>query len=356
MKLLGQCGVGAVDVGVTDSNLAEIEVGVRRVGFGGVTASDWDSFGTACSASMKSTHAHLRGWRFKNMLRCRLSLFEFFALVDGESRKIGQCAVGLAKTGNHVFLDKLLLLPRYAPLWRRAMSAVLAETGAGDYEYGWEMSLEPSREADLTGIPGVTVSSTTPLVVQAIDFRQWPTWDAYYWGMRKGARQSAQFAQRDIPDLSLVTLRGWRALTGVQALAKLKIGLSARKKIALRMPTLVISYVASTLLAPSQTITRLAKSRGRVLAAYYGVEVGSNFYYLEAASVPNNQGAAWALLISMIRRSYELDPQGRFIMGYVNYATHDETVGGGLLRSRSACRVTDYPTSIAAFSYVPAAT
>jgi len=200
----------------------------------------------------------------------------------------------------------------------------------------------------------VAIEQSTPIVVQAVDFSNWDSWDAYYWGLRKGARQSAQFAYRDIPDLGFVTLRGWQSLLAVPALLRLKASLSRRKHIAVRLAYLITSYLGTTLLTPEHTITRLAKSKGQVLAAYYGTEFGGNFLYLEAASVAGNQGASWALLLSMIQRAYEQDPQGKFIMGYVNYALHDEELSGGLIRSRTACRVTDYPTTIVTFRYQPA--
>jgi hypothetical protein len=40
-------------------------------------------------------------------------------------------------------------------------------------------------------------------------------------------------------------------------------------------------------------------------------------------------------------------------MGYVDYATHDEAAGGGLLRSRKAVRASDYNTSVVTFSFQP---
>ena len=38
-------------------------------------------------------------------------------------------------------------------------------------------------------------------------------------------------------------------------------------------------------------------------------------------------------------------------MGDVDYATHDENIGGGLLRFRQSCRVSAYPTSAVRFAY-----
>jgi hypothetical protein len=56
-------------------------------------------------------------------------------------------------------------------------------------------------------------------------------------------------------------------------------------------------------------------------------------------------------LIALLRRAYERSPQGKFVMGYVDYATHDDEKSGGLLRSRNACRITDFPTSVLNFDF-----
>jgi hypothetical protein len=53
----------------------------------------------------------------------------------------------------------------------------------------------------------------------------------------------------------------------------------------------------------------------------------------------------------MIKRSYERSPFGKFVMGNVDYALHEEKLGGGLLGSRTACRATGQPTRIISFRY-----
>jgi hypothetical protein len=333
----------------------ELSTAFRAVPVAHLDRKAWDAFAKLCGCSVKSTQAHLTGWRIKNQLHYRLRLFEIYWMYGRAWRKVGQCALGIAKQGKHFFLDRLQLLPGHEHLWTGAMQAVLENTGRGVYEYGWELNPEPPRSDDLAAIPGVGIEDETPLVVQAIDFSRWGSWDDYFRDLRKGARQSAQFAYRDIPDLGFVTLKGRRAILGLPALVRLKMQLSRRKGIGVKLRELVTSYLGAALLSPEHTITRLARGHGRVLAAYYGAEFGGNYLYLEAASEAGNQGASWALLLSMIQRSYENDPRGQFIMGYVNYALHDEELSGGLIRSRTACRASDYPTSIVVFRYAPAA-
>jgi hypothetical protein len=84
------------------------------------------------------------------------------------------------------------------------------------------------------------------------------------------------------------------------------------------------------------------------------MEFGTHTYYLDGGSRPANKGAAWYLQRSMLQRAWERHP-GRaiFIMGYVDFGTHDEAVGGGLLRSRKAVRASDYETAVVTFDYRP---
>ncbi|WP_309605283.1 hypothetical protein [Phenylobacterium sp.] len=289
-------------------------------------------------------------WTLKHRLKYRLRLFELYGQVDGAAVKIGQCAVGVSRRGASQFLDRIQLLPEFGD-WPEAMAALLAELGPGEFTYGWELNLEPPRHEALSALPGVTIKETTPLVVNAIDFSRWDSWESYFYGMRKGARQSAQFARRDIPDLRFKTWTGRSSMRAIPALLRLRWGLSRRKGLGLRVVDLLASYMGWMAVSPHYTVTRLAVGAGATLAAYYGADFGANTYYLEGASEPGNQGASWALLVSMIQRAYVRNPKGTFIMGYVNYATHDEEVSGGLLRARTACRVSDYPTSVIRFHY-----
>src|SRR5258708_370947 len=279
---------------------AEARVVARKVDLWSVKGAEWDAFAKACGCSVKATRGHSAAWLLKNFIHYKLCLLEIFEQTGDGSRKIGQCAIGLCTDGASFFLDRIQLLPSDETKWAAAMRAILLETGSGEYEYGWELNLEPPRDDALAALPGVSIKSTTPLVVQAVDFSRWESWDAYYRDLRKGARQSAQFAVRDIPGLNFKTWSGRQSIFAIPALTRLKVSLSKRKNLTLRLMDLLTSYLGWTILCPRYTVTRLARDGNRVLAAYYGAEFGANFYYLEAASVQGNQGASWALLLSMI--------------------------------------------------------
>lgn len=177
--------------------------------------------------------------------------------------------MGVSSREPSVFIDRLQLLPG-AERWAQAMSEVLRQLGPGEFEYGWELNLEPPRDDALTGIASVTIAESTPLVVHAINFSQWDSWDGYHRGMRKGARQSAQFAFRDIPDLHFKLWTGRNSVRAAPTLLRFRSNLSKRKHLGLKIADLMASYLGWMLLAPKYTVTSLAVGHGRNLAAYYG--------------------------------------------------------------------------------------
>jgi len=316
-----------------------------------VDPRQWDAFAQISGASYLSAHRQLRAWAIKHWRDYDLNLFEIYVDEGGARRKIGQCAVavGLHK---RLFLDRLQLLKDDPILWRQAMSALLQELGPGHYEYGWRWSLEPPREQDFARIKGVVVERIQPLFVHAVDFGQWPTWESYLKSVSLNCRRNARRAAADLPDLSLEVRQGRRGLLPCLALLRLRSAMCRRKFLPFNGWRSAISYLGMVIRCPESTITAVVSAGGRSLAALIEVEFGSNTYFLDGASRQENSGAAWYLQLAMLRRAYERDPaSGKFVMGYVDYATHTEERGGGLLRSRRALRVTEYPTSLISLTY-----
>ena len=113
-----------------------------------------------------------------------------------------------------------------------------------------------------------------------------------------------------------------------------------------------LSGLGMILTCPQYVFTAVVSGKNRALGAIFGVEFGTHVYYDSGGSRPDNGGAAWFLTLAILRRTYERNPRtAKFIMGYVDYAMHEEKIGGGLLRFRRSCRVSDYPTSVVRFSY-----
>ena len=66
---------------------------------------------------------------------------------------------------------------------------------------------------------------------------------------------------------------------------------------------------------PTPNITH-AIADGQALAAFSGIEFGKNMYYLTGGSEADNGGAAWHLMLMVIRRAYDrTHGSGKFLMG-----------------------------------------
>ena len=285
------------------------------------------------------------------MGRYKVRLFEIFEGADAGERKIGQCAIAMGRKCKSIFLDRLQLLEPTNEVWMAAMQALLSLAGPGDYEYGWVLNLEPPRELQLAKIEGVSVAGLWPLIVQAVDFSRWLDWESYHRAISENSRRNAKVALRDMPNLQIDTKTGWRCLAAIPALIRLRSSTTLRKGLANSIPRSAASYAATILLCSRYMFTSIATNGRLRLSSFYGARFGGNTYYLEGGSASKNGGAAWHLLLSILRDAYELNPRGKIIMGYIDHSTHDDEASGGLLRSRAACRVTDYPTSVIDFRY-----
>ena len=326
-----------------------ISVTVSEAAHGASEPDTWDDFAQRCATSYECAHAYLRAWALKN--RFRLRLFEIFMQEDGPPQKIGQCAVGVGRVTS-VFLGELQLLTMYSSFWTSAMTALLGHLGPGHYSYGSTQSIEKSREEDLKQISAVTIESVRPLVVHAVDFSRWPTWDDYWRAISSNGRRNARRAELLIPDLSIAIHQGHQAALDLPTLLSLRAAMYRRKGLSFGPWRAGLSGLGMILTCPQDVFTAVVSGQNRVLGAIFGVEFGPHVYYDSGGSRPDNGGAAWHLTLAMLRRTYERNPRtAKFIMGYVDYATHDENIGGGLLRFRQSCRVSAYPTGVVRFAY-----
>jgi hypothetical protein len=258
-------------------------------------------------------------------------------------------AIGANK---YMFLDGLLLQPRYDALWVHAMGALLEKLGPGTYCYGSELSLEAAREEDLKSVRGVAVEIVRPLVVHSVDFGRWPTWSDYWSAISNNSRRNAKRAEQTIPGLKLVVREGLISALDIPKLIRLRASMYERKGLEFQALRAGASYLGSIAGCPEHVVTAAVYKGRHAIAAFSGIEFGTHTYYRDGGSLAEHRGAAWYLQLAMLRRAYDRHgAAGKFIMGYVDFASHDEAVGGGLLRSRRALRVTDYPTSCVTFSY-----
>lgn len=319
-----------------------------------VRTVDWDAFAQQCGGSIRSSHSHITAWLVKRRLKARSKVFMVYLVHEGgRRRQIGQCVVARMKQ-HTVFLDRLQLLPDCQHLWVDVMTAVVQELGPGSFQYGWELNTETSKSADIATITGVRLSVVRPLTVQAVEFSRWDSWEKYLAATSSNIRRNAKKAANTLPDLSVHTERGLRALRRVPALVRMRDDMYKRKGLRFGALSAAASSAGTILSCPKYAFVAVAATGDKVLAAFSGYSFGGDTYYTDGASASDNTGASWYLMLQMLEDAYRRDPAGKFVMGYVDRATHDDSVGGGLLRSRMSCRVTDFDTEIVQFEWTSA--
>jgi hypothetical protein len=310
--------------------------------------AEWDRFAGRTSVSFQADHDHLKA---QALIGARqLLMFEF---VDSASQqKIGQCAV--LKRGRHFEIqDGIQLTEDQQGHWQQAMRALLAELGAGTYSYGGLWSCEAPREAEFALLRDVTVDQVRPFAVQGVDFAKWPNWDRYWAKVSDSVRYESKYAPERVPGLRLERFTGWKMLKAIPAIMDLQRASYARKDMGYNRVKQALRYAYYMARCGRSLEVVLAVADAGVLAAYYGGQVGDRTYYIFGGQKAGSGGANWYLLKEMTRAAFEAAPTGRFVMGNVDYAVHEEASGGGLLRARRALRVTDFETSMVNFTYRP---
>lgn len=329
------------------------ELRVAGGGLGSVDRGAWDAFAHRHRASLRLTTAHLSAWALKHALRWRVRLY---VVTDPDGVRVAQGAVASRGT-RRVFLDRLVTREDAGDgasgvgLWRRSMEAILREIGPCEVAYGWELSMEPPREDTLALMAGVEVIGVRPLIVEAVDFSAWASWEDYWRSVSTNVRRNVKKAENDIPGLSLDVRTGWSCLGHVATIVRLRSRMYRRKELAFRPLPALVSAAAGVLFGGRHVLTAVVRSDEGPLAAFNGADFAGTTYYTEGGSEASPHGAAWYLVTEMARRAYTAHPDGRFLMGYVEPAIHDEAVGGGLLRSRRSMRVSAYPTSVVSFRW-----
>jgi hypothetical protein len=305
----------------------------------GIAQSEWDSFAEQCGASHHCAFDHIGLWH----LLGRVHYIEIFEAPGEARRKIGQCAVAEVH-GIRRFLDGLQLLPDAGDMWAPVMSAVLEELGSGHYRYGSNWSLECPRDLDLLDLPGVAVQRADPVVVQAVDFSRWATWDDYAKSMSENVRRNANNARKSHPDLRVTEREGLSTVTKVQALIWFRAAMCRRKGLQFRIGHEWLRALVRAVVWRRHVVIASAEAHRRALAMFSGIRFGTSCYYLEGASRPDNSGASWHLMMTMLKSAYRRSPRGKFVMGVVEKDPN-------LNRSRQQCRVSNYPGCLVEFNY-----
>ncbi|WP_414902434.1 GNAT family N-acetyltransferase [Sphingomonas flavalba] len=317
-----------------------------------VDGAEWDGFAAACSAPYCAAYASLRAVRAKHVLRERLRLIRVYRWRNGVRVQIGQCAIRWAGMEGR-FVGGLQLLPSESADWSAAMAAILAHAGAGHYRYGGSWNPEEDRSPVLGTMVGVTVDHVRPLTVQGVDFSRWPSWDAYWRATSTNIQRNARYAEERIEGLAIENFEARGALIQMRRMTRLRARTYRRKALYLNSVIWAFSQMIDIAFYRRMVAISFSRAGRSDLACQFNVHFGGSTYYLFGGSDAAASGASWYLMRDVLHRAYQRNPNGRFVMGPVDYALHDEAVGGGLLRSRRSCRVSDWQTAVVDFHYAP---
>lgn len=310
----------------------------------------WDAFARRCAAGLRSSSSRLQSIRLKAPLGHSLQLWEVYVPRADGPRKIAQCAVAHHR-GRTIFYDGLQVLPEALHLWPALMKELLAALGPGEFEYGWEWSLEPPREDELSTMAGVRILSVRAVDVHGVDFSRWPDWESYLRQVRKSVRYEAKIAEAKHPGLHLVHRRGWRALPSLATLNAARRGTLRRKGIPPKGFSTFAAHLVDTLMGRDLVLVATMRQGRRSLAWFFGHRFGALTYYWSGAQSPRAFGASWRLLLEMLKQAYDRDPGGKFLMGFVDRPDPNAHRAEGLLNSREALRVSCWPTSRVRFAW-----
>ncbi|WP_019904397.1 hypothetical protein [Methylobacterium sp. 77] len=343
---LHQLNLPRKDVGASvDLAGHSVDGTIKVVPFMGST-EDWERFAQACDASFWCAGGGMRMWQMKLHSLFHLRRFEVFAVRRGAGEcKIGQCAVGIGPRIK-AFSDGLHLLPAFAPLWPKAMKAVLDTLGPGRYVYGSFWSTEEPRERMLEAMTGVELVASRPLAVEAVDFARWPQWDDFLKTISKNVLRNAR--KSSVTEMP--------ARSGAEAVLSLPVALGLRgtmynrKSIAFSQSWAAAGYVLRCLMLHRHVSTTIAYGDRAPLATAGTVAFGRNVYYLDGGSREDCAGAGWALILHLLKSLHDAQPRGRFLLGYTDLAAgFSESEWTSPVRYRRDCRATATETSIVAF-------
>jgi hypothetical protein len=325
---------------------------VREIDLCARDAEAWDQYASLAGGTMRSAHAHLRSLRTKYLLRRKVTTYGVFLGGPAAHTHIGHFTI-IARGLRRSFYDGLKLQPEHQNLWVEAMQTALRALGPGTYEYGCAWALEPCRQDPLETIDGVVVSAVEPAVVQGIDYAQWASWDDYFLALNKNKRREAKNAKRRFAAMKQAVSRGHSAIWKIIPLARLRGHAHERKQIRFSPIWAGLRYLLDFALCPSQAIVAYVEGDKHVRAIARTIEFGPISYYVDAGAAADNRGAAWRLVLSLIRDARERNPQGKFLLGYYYLSTATNPAGLGLLRARAALRVSEWRTSLIRFDYKP---
>ena len=316
----------------------------------GAMPADWDKFAHCCNASFRSAFRAAFLWQVHHHIAFHLRRYDIFSWQKTSYVKVGQFALGFGPT-MRVFDGTLHLLPEYQQSWSAVMRIILKHLGPGRYIYGSDWTTEPSRAEELRRVLGVAVLQTKNIDLYAVDFSDYSTWLEYYKAISKNARRN-EVASLQSSNQVITCQSRIRYFRDSVFILFSKRDMFKKKGLKPKTIKFVMSTLTRYIVLRPYIFTSRNISGEKTLSAFLGVRFGKDLYYLEGASVEKPGGAAWHLLISMLRLAYEESRgSGKCILGPDDGSERDQIAWENLRRQRLQCVARPFPTSIVTFSY-----
>ncbi len=291
---------------------------------------------------MESSLGWLGGWQLRHFGRARL--FE----ISAGGVKIGQCAALSTRTGQDL-RDGVLLAPGAEMLWPAAMTAVLGKIGPGLYRLGSKWRLAPPVTAKRAALPGITITDETAFVVQTVDFSRWPDWQGYWAAVSSNVRRNVARSEGQI-GLRVAVSEGQGALLRLPTVLRGSLATQDRKALDGSGWRLAAHVAGEVIACRDHLVVAAARQGGDAVSGKASIAFGRHSHYLGGGG-RRDSGAGWLVMRALLQQAQARVPGAQFIMGPFEAARHDELSGGGLLRSRRACRETDVPAAITRFFF-----
>jgi hypothetical protein len=307
----------------------------------------WDAFAQRCEASYQCSQGYIAPKRLTHKLR-------IFELFFGD-HKIGQCAVGEPRIGKgrpRIFLDSIQLVSSECS-WAAAMQAVLRTLGPGRYCYGSLLSPEAARDDDLQTIHGIKIINSEFYRVQAVDFSKWPDWDSYHRQISTNARRNATRAHKSDANMRIEeTIGHLPSIRNLFRMLAMRRNVYRRKHVSLEFVGWSVQLLRRLVLLRRYITVWWVIFGGHYTSFAVGLQFGDRLYYTDGASLEDNGGSAWYLLIELLRKAKEAHPAGKFVMGFDPVVPWTDAAGWqNVLRQRQQCRVSASLTSVVVFDY-----
>jgi PilZ domain len=306
------------------------ELRMSERSFSSLGRDEWDNFVLTSGGSFLGCWAVLKARRLVGTVR----LFEFF--FDRESRppqKVGQCAVAVA-LGKVTFLDRIHLKPAQRHLWDQCFKLIVQRFGANAYDYGSHWNHEVRSK--LSTIPGFVTQTVLnkEFHLDLIDFQDWASFPAYRRGISENIRRDYRKAQ--ITSARVETRFGLAALRDVFAIVTLRAQVMRKHK--LRFSSLVDYFLHGVKLAVfgNNAFITTVRMKRRCYSAFFGIQLGSNLYYISGGTTKNRHGFGSYLFLTLIEDWFARHPDGKLVMGDVpgHYDPNDYTYGNLLYRRK----------------------